>query len=227
MAKGARGGKRGAGGSSYKGKITLSNGESIEFDGELRYGKDDASLTGFYRTTIESWESKRGKNKIEYAYALDDEGIPMGEIRGGKGSVRVPPWYHDGRDSIFTHNHPREQGYLGGTFSDADLYNFATGRNKTFRARAKEGTYSISRKSNFKQNEFKKYVKEVNDKFDKNYSSKMRKLQAEVRAGNLNRENFHKEAGKAFNTSLIELHNDYQAGQKKYGYDYTLERNKA
>lgn len=223
MAKSNRGGKR----SVVKGELQLPNGSKIEFDGDLIFDGDDKALKGKARETIENWEAKRGGNKIEYAYATDKDGNPIGnEIRGSKGSVSVPRSYHESDGGTFTHIHPRGDGMLGGTFSDADLFNFAYRSNKTVRARAKEGTYSISKTDKFDANGFNRMVLIANSNFDKTQRKLSNELSKKYSNNEINYNQYLLGVGKAFNTALVQLHNEYRANQKQYGYKYTLEKNK-
>ena len=227
MAKGSRGGQRGTGGGVAKGELQLPDGSKIEFDGELHFDGDDKTLKGQARKSIESWEAKRRNAKIEYAYSVDGDGNQIdNERRGGKGSVRSSRAMHDTENATFTHNHPRGDGMLGGTFSDADLKNFANFKNKTCRATAKEGTYSISKGANFDQKGFLSMVRESNSKFDTTVNKISREYGNKYRNNEINYNQYLLGVGKAFNTALVQLHNDYRNGQKKYGYTYTLEKYK-
>lgn len=216
----------GGGGASFTGALNLGGDDNnIQFDGTLKYGKNDPGLTGKNRQTIENWEQKRVKSKIEYGFATDGNGDPVGkEIRGGKGSVRVPISYHNQENGAFTHIHPREAGVLGGTFSQADLMNFARGKTTTSRAAAKEGTYSISKGKNFNESGFVKFAYEANSRFEQSARAKIKVAKDRYRSGKIDYNTYLSEHGKAFNTALVELHNDYLSGQKKYGYTYTLEK---
>lgn len=226
MAKDNRGGQRGSGGTA-KGELQLPDGSKIEFDGELHFDGDDKTLKGQARKNIESWENKRGKSKIEYAYAVDADGNPVGnEVRGGKGSVRTPRYYLENNGGTFTHIHPRGDGMLGGTFSEADLFNFANRNTKTSRARAKEGTYSISKNDNFDKVGFTQLVRQANNNFSKNQKTLGDALSKKYRNNEITYNQYLLGVGKAFNTALVQLHEEYRAGQKKYGYTYTLEKNK-
>ena len=209
----------------FTGGITLDSGEHINFDGNLEYGQKDAALTGKNREAIEKWEAKRVKNKIEYAFATDKDGNPVGpEKKGSKGSVWTPHTYHDQPGGAFTHNHPREAGTLGGTFSMADMRNFANGKTTTSRAAAKEGTYSISKGAGFDAAGFKSYCRDANDRFNTGMKDSYKKLNADYKAGKIPYSQYSHEFDKVFNSALVKLHKDYLAGQKKYGYTYTLEK---
>lgn len=215
----------GSGGSS-SGELILPNGSKIEFEGELKFGKKDPTLTKEARKTIEDWEEKRVKNKLEYAYSVMEDGTPVGaEVRGSKGSVRSPLSYSQ-EGATLTHIHPREEGLLGGTFSEADLYAFAKNPSKTTRARAKEGAYSISKNDNFDAQGFKGFVHGANKQFVSIYRTKVRELSNNYKSGKISYNDYAKGNAKAFNTALIELHNIYSSGQKTYGYSYTLEKPK-
>lgn len=222
---GGRGASGGGGGGGATGELVLPNGSKIEFEGTLHYDGDDKALTGAARTAITGWEAKRVKNKVEYAYAVDANGNPIGnEIRGSKGSVRSPVSYHDTPDGTFTHIHPRGDGMLGGTFSSADLRNFAKYRQKTVRAAAKEGTYSISKGKTFDANGFRTFAAKADADFNANYRKRASEVGKQYRAGKISYGDYLKGNAKAFNTSLVELHETLRGGQKKYGYSYTLEK---
>lgn len=213
------------GGKGASGELVLPNGSKIEFEGTLQYGGNDAALTGTARQNVTQWEGKRVKNKVEYAYATDANGNPVGaEIRGSKGSVRVPRRFHENPDGTFTHIHPREDGLLGGTFSQQDLLNFANYSTRTVRAAAKEGTYSISKGKNFDKYGFKNYIGQAQKAFNKSYSDKISRLGKLWRGGKISYDEYLKGNAKAFNTALVELHNAYRKGQNTYGYSYTLEK---
>lgn len=221
---GGRGSSSGGGRGSYSGELALPDGSKIEFDGTLRTGKKDAALSQTQRKAVEDWESKRVKNKVEYAFSVDADGNPVGkEVRGRKDSVRVPRTYHDTDDAVFTHIHPRQDGILGGTFSQADLNNFANYKNKTVRAAAKEGTYSISKSANFDKSGFKAFVEQAEREFDAELGRKSRTRTQAIKEGNLSWADYNKAYAKDFNTALVNLHNKYLSGQKTYGYTYTLE----
>lgn len=223
--RGASSGGRKGGGKTAKGELKLPDGSKIEFDGDLKYGGKDTTLTPEARKSIETWEAKRRKAKIEYAYSVHEDGTPVGnEARGGKGSVRSPASFK-GEGTTFTHNHPRGEGMLGGTFSTADMRNFANNKNKTSRATAKEGTYSISKTGKFDADGFKKYVATTHSKIRGDYESVADKLGKNFTNGKIDYGTYSKQNAKAFNTMLVNLHGAYSKGQKKYGYTYTLEEN--
>lgn len=225
MAKSNRGGKRGAG-LFAKGELVLPDGSKIEFDGELRYDGDDPNVTGAVRQAVTAWEDKRVKGKIEYAYSVDQNGNPIGpEVKGGKKSVGTPRPYYDTPGATFTHIHPRGDGELGGTFSTADLRNFAKYSGTTIRAAAKEGTYSMSKKQGFDKYAFMNYIDQCYRNYNNYIASENAKLVKEYKNGNIKTyDEWVKKAAKSFNTGLVKLHDDYLKGQKKYNYTYTLEK---
>lgn len=225
MAKGNRGGRRGGG--VAKGELTLPDGSKIEFDGELIFGGDDKAVPQAVRKNLDDWENKRYKAKIEYAMSYYPDGTPIGaEMRGGKGSVRTPYSYHATDGATFTHNHPRGDGMLGGTFSNADLYNFTIGGNTTSRATAKEGTYSISKGKNFDAKGFTSYYKNERTKVRQSYESEVNKLGKSYKNSEISYDDYVLKAGKSFNTYLVQQHEVLRKGQKQYGYTYTLEKRK-
>ena len=227
MAKVNRGGRRGMGGGVAKGELTLPDGSKIEFDGDLIFGGLDKTVPQAVRKNLDVWENKRYGNKVEYAMSYYPDGTPIGkEVKGGKGSVKTPLSYHATDGATFTHNHPRGDGMLGGTFSSADLHNFAIGGNTTCRATAKEGTYSISKGKNFDKAGFNGYVAKANIDFITYQREAHSKIQKSYNDGKISYEQAKLQQGKAFNTALVNLHNAYLNGQKQYGYTYTLEKRK-
>ena len=231
MAKGSRGGTNNSGGGitrTASGQLDFPDGTKVEFDGDLNYGKKDSTLSPAVRKEIETWENKRRKNKVEYAYSVNPDGTPIGpEIKGGRGSVRTPYAYHNTPDATFTHIHPRgrgQEGYLGGTFSLADLRNWASKANKTGRAAAKEGTYSISKTKKFDAKGFMAMAKKADADFDSSYNSAVKALNAKYHNRTISAAEWVQGSAKAFNTALIKLHETYRQNQNKYGYEYTLEQ---
>lgn len=245
MAKGNRGGLKAAPKQTPQPKQPTSNtltlgSEKIEYEGDLTYGNDDATLSANVRKTAEAWEKKRASAKIEYGYAVDTNGNPIGkEVRGGKGSVSTPVYYHK-QGATFTHIHPRKAGGLGGTFSPQDISTFGLTGEQTCRAVAKEGTYSISKGQNFHGKSLYKYFKSAEQTADskrkqavKPIETKMKSVEKDFIAGKVNYQQYNaaykqyaKEATKAFNTMLVDLHNALLNGQKQFNYTYTLERRK-
>ena len=225
MAKGSRGGRRGGG--VAKGELTLPNGSKIEFDGDLVFGGLDKAVPEAVRKNLDDWETKRYGNKVEFAMAWNADGTPIGkEAKGGKGSVRTPFAFHHTDNSVFTHNHPRGDGMLGGTFSNADLRNFTIGGNVTGRATAKEGTYSISKTKNFDAKGFTSYYKNERAKVRQNYKNEVDKLGKSYKDSKISYDDYMLGAAKSFNTYLVQQHNVLLKGQKQYGYTYTLEKRK-
>ena len=216
----------GSRGSVAKGSLILPDGSAIEFDGELRFDGNDKAITGSVRAAIESWENKRVKNKIEYARAVDENGNYVGsEAKGSSGSCKIPSIFKESK--VVSHNHPREAGILGGTFSSADLIYFSQSlKGTTMRATSKEGTYSISKGKNFNANGFSKYVSDCQKKFNNTMTEHGKRLKSEYYSNKIDADGYMKGRAKAFNNALISLHNDYRSGQKQYGYTYTLEGKK-
>lgn len=224
MAKGDSGSKKAKGKNSYKNSVSVGN-DTIEYDGTLKYGGLDKSLSAKQRKTIENFENKRYKNKIEYGLTVDGDGNIVGkEHKGGKGSVRSTYAEAMTKDNVFSHNHPRGDGELGGTFSDSDLRNFIMTNRKTTRATAKEGTYSISKTNNFDGSGLRNYYAREDKKAYKKYANKMDSLRDDYYSNRISYNDLDKQAKKAFNTYLVDSHNILLDGQSKYGYTYTLEK---
>jgi len=227
--KGGRGGQGGGGNLTIATSATDQGGNTIDLTGfPLKYGEKDSAVSGAARQNIDKWEAQRVKNRIEYSYMTDPNGDPVGEVKGGKTSVSTPVWMKN-KAKVFTHIHPRDknsQGYLGGTFSEQDLTNWSTRAPniETYRAAAAEGTYSISKGSNFDANGFSSFA---NGEFKKpytDYATYMKGLNNDLHKGNVSWTDYSKMARDAFNKCMVEKHDMLIANQKKYGYKYTLER---
>lgn len=131
-------------------------------------------------------------------------------------------------------------GMLGGTFSTADLNNFANYGVRVYRAAAPEGTYSISKGRNFDSSGLKRYYAAEHAAAQRQYRADVRALgnkYSEVtkayRAGTATRaeadrayKDYQAGAAKAANKWLVANHNALIAGQRQYGYTYSLERRK-
>lgn len=204
--------------------VTDTNGGTIDLsDSPLVYGSHDGAVSGALRTALEGQESKRLSAKVEYAQSFDENGNPTSkEKRGGGGAVKVT--YSQLDSAVLTHNHPRGEGELGGTFSQADIRNFSHFRMNTHRASAKEGTYSISKGSNFDGAGLRRHYADVDRSAYAAYKSRNASLTSSYRSGSITWDQYSAGASKSFNTYLVDLHNGLLSGQQQYGYTYTLER---
>ena len=215
------------GGAFTKTSVTVQSGDEITLDQPLVYGAKDPAISGAVRKAVEAQEQKRLSAKSEYGYMVDKNGNPIGtEVHGGKGSVHMPYGTFQTPGGTFTHNHPRgkgEEGYLGGTFSPADMKTFADNKFWTIRASAAEGTYSMSKTLKFDHAGFKSYVASVDKTANAKCGATIKALNAAVKGGKIKYSEYLKSYRNAFNTFLVDVHNGYLAGQKKYGYTYTLE----
>ena len=197
----------------------------------LRYGSNDKNVSGKARTLIENFEEKRLKGKLEYSFATDPDGNALAETRGGKTSVTTP-FRVKNNAKVFTHIHPRDtsylDGYLGGTFSKADLVNWAYHHQniETYRAAASEGTYSITKGQGFKYLEFSRWAQgEYNQRYV-DYTVEANALKNSYKKGNITYGDYARQVRDAFNHCEVDQHNMLIDNQKKYGYTYTLERRK-
>ena len=221
--------RSGLGSSSNSSTSVLDNdGSRIDLsDSPLRYGNDDSNVQGETKRAVDEFEDKRRESKIEYNRVLDENGNVIAENRGGKSSVKTK--FRDMvRATTFTHNHPREAGTLGGTFSEADLDTFGNTmlfpRMRTMRAAAKEGTYTISRDSAFNGTGFRNYYSQVVKAAQRDYNNRRYDLINSAMSGTISGDEYNRQATKAFNKFLVDLHNGLLSGQKQYGYTYSLER---
>ena len=223
MAKGNRGGRGKTTIGSFKDGANI-NGDIIEFDGDLKLTKNDGSINPVQRAAVDLWEAKRANMKIEYANAFGFQGSEYGELRGGPNGVNLKPYYFANRGSVVTHIHPRGDGGLGGTFSDADIKAWSRGNGNTIRAVAKEGTYSISKGKNFNGSGLYAYVQKQFNSYTKSLQTTKRSLQSKVNSGSMTAKQANKILQKEFNTVLVSMHNDLLNNQSVYGYNYYLEK---
>ena len=223
MAKGNRGGRGKTTVGSYKDGANI-NGEVIEFDGDLKLTKNDSSINKVQRAVLDTWEQKRANMKVEYANAFGFKGSEYGELKGGKNGVNLPPYYFANKGSVTTHIHPRGNGGLGGTFSDADITAWSHGNGTTIRAVAKEGTYSISKGKNFNGYGLRTYVQTQFNLYTRKLNGEKRKLQSKVNNGTMTVTQANKTLQKEFNSVLVAMHNDLLNHQSVYGYNYYLEK---
>lgn len=206
--------------------VKLTNGLTADLsESPLQYGADDPDINGAMRTTMDSYGDKWAKLVTERYVAVNPNGrVIMGEIKGTKNRVNTPVWVISAATAD-VHNHPRDkdQAILGGTFSTDDIWAFANFTNlQTRRVKAAEGTYSITKRGDFDSTGLLKYFTERNRAHQSEYSREFEKIwktSATYEENNAKSE-------KAFNKYLVNLHNDLLAGQKQYGYSYTLERPK-
>ena len=189
----------------------------------LVYGQKDAALTGNARKALEDFENRRYKMKTEYSTFIDANGKVIESNHGNKGSVGATFYARKTADAM-SHNHPREEGVLGGPFSAGDMQNFSNYNQTTYRATAKEGTYSITKGKNFKAEDFKNAVKAHSDSTYLKAKSITDQLAADYHAKKIDYKEYVAKHHKANNAMLVEDHNWFLANQKKYGYTYTLER---
>ena len=143
-------------GSRTKRIITVQGGIKVDLgNNPLVYGDNDPNISNDARKAVEDFENKRPNSKIEFGVVIDNNngGMIGKERRGSNGSVNISIVDIDRKNAIFSHLHPRGDANnqaLGGTFSFKDLRNFAIFDVGTYRAKAAEGTYSISKKWSIK-----------------------------------------------------------------------------
>ena len=154
----------------------------------------DKNIDQETREKLEKFEYKylTQGDGLEWAMTISDNSMPK-FYKGEKKQVKVSV------DDILTHIHPRREGELGGTFSEGDMLLFVDSTEKTMRAVAKEGTYSITKKNNFDDDLYFRYVEAIQ--------------QAKISKPSLNER-------------MVYMHNWLINHQDEYGYFYTLERRK-
>ncbi|MBP5304585.1 MAG: hypothetical protein J6Z02_01935 [Lachnospiraceae bacterium] len=218
-----RGSSKAGGGGKTMSMLTLPSGETIDLtESPLTYGEKDSMVSGKVRDVLESFENNRHLAKVEYNRLIDSEGNIIEENKGGKGSVGASNRARLAAD-IVTHNHPGDPEGLGGTFSDKDLSNMVEFGQTTYRATAKEGTYSISKGKGFQgDNLVKAYKVQQAKTFDaaqKAHDS----LHNDYAWSKISYTEYQSGVWKINNKMLVEDHNWLLANQKTYGYTYTLE----
>lgn len=96
---------------------------------------------------------------------------------------------------------------------------------QTMRAKAAEGTYSISKGKNFNSAGFTKYMNEQT-KANENKKRMTHKSLIEQYNKDRDAKKYNQGIKQAFNDFLVDQHNSLLSGAKTYGYNYTLERKK-
>ena len=209
---------RGGGdGFDKKGVTQLQDGAStIDLtDSPLRYGKNDKALDGPRRAAVEAFESRYVGASVENAATFDADGNITEKRRGGKSSVKTSVAKFNSAET-YSHNHPRQDGVLGGTFSVADLSNFSVFDVTTVRAAAKEGTYSISKNwGSFDSAGFQQYYKSEYSRISREYGATFKGLNKRMTSNQMQYDTYAREFTKAQNKQLVELHNVLIKGQKQ------------
>ena len=226
---GGRGGSGGGGSGRGRGRglmreVVSYTGDTIDLsEFPLSYDNPDPAVKGDVRSKIQEFEGKRLRAKVEYGTVIGSDAEPLGETRGGRGSVKIPiSWLNSGQ--VFSHNHPRQGAELGGTFSLADLQGFSTTNVSTYRATAAEGTYSITKGKNFDGARALAYFNRVDSECRSRYEAAMKAVNASFLRGELTQKQYDERYSKEFNRYLVDSHNQLRAGSKTYGYDYRLEK---
>lgn len=237
---GGRGGGSGFNSGAIARELTAQDGTKLDLsEFPLQYGSPE-TLSYKERAAVDAFEQKRYKNKIEYGTLITVDGLTLIEKKGGSGSVKMPSYLY-AKASVMSHNHPRsgkEVGELGGTFSGQDLVTFGSTNISTMRATALEGTYSITKGPSFDRGGLNSYYRQVSSDLDKVYRANMKPAidayksvesryyakQATYEEVQTAYKAYLQKAHYEFNRELVAQHNALIAGQKQYGYTYTLER---
>ena len=202
-------------------------GGSIELPEPLVFSNVDHGLTQTEEDMLGAFRDRVVKRKTEYATLLTDDGYyATKDIRGSRGQVSVPAaLYRNAK--IFTHTHPQQnEGDIGGTFSDADLDAFVKQRIRVAVAEAGEGRYMISKGKKFDGAGLLSYYRTQHASAWREYNAKTDDLAAMYEAGQMGYSDYLKAHTSETNRYLMRSHNALLAGQKKYGYKYSLGRTK-
>ena len=218
---GGRSGSSGGGGGT---RVYEKSGGYIDLsDNPLMYGNNDEALSGLRREKIVEFEEKYADAKIEHSRVVDKDGNIYSERKGKAGSVEMVKKQGE-TGQTGSHNHPREPGVLGGTFSGADVKIFSQKEYDTLRARAKEGTYSISKKENFNADGLIQYEKKFTEVLKKEYRDNNNRVKQQYKKGEITLVQAIEQQNKNFNSYLVKRHNAFISGKQEYGYNYVLER---
>lgn len=220
------GGRSGSSGGSST-RVYDKNGAYIDLsESPLKYGQKDDTLKGVARAAIEAFENDNNKTRasVEYSRVVDKNGNIVSEDVGEEGNVDMRIRTGE-KGQTGSHTHPKKIGYLGGTFSNEDIENFTTQPEyTTLRARAKEGTYSISKKENFDAKGLMEYKLSERKRLYEQRVKNENELLAKRERKEISVKELKEGIVKEYNKFLVNVHNSLLAGQKKYGYSYTLER---
>jgi len=107
------------------------------------------------------------------------------------------------------------------------LRNFGSSANMmTYRAVAQEGVYSISKASGFDAAGLNRYYTAENSRIMSQVRADSRALVNDYKQGKISYDEAVKKNRELYNKGFVEMHDVLLAGQKQYGYTYTLERRK-
>ena len=105
-------------------------------------------VTSAQQKTLKQVAKRTANLKNEQFRIIDESGNVVLEKHGGKAEVAATVGENRqyGEGSVAIHNHPGGNGEYGGTFSDADLRQFAYGA-RAIQVSAPEGTYTLVNKN--------------------------------------------------------------------------------
>jgi len=222
------GGSRPGSGGGVRTSVTVQSGTTADLsDNPLRYSADSTPLSAGQRAAVEAQEKRRLSAKIEFVAVYDANGEQIGaECRGGRGSCSMPERMLNTDGSVLTHNHPcgkGKEGILGGSFSEDDIDMFITSNVRTIRASAAEGTYSMTKGAGFDGKGLMSYIKSVDSDAADKHGQRCKSLTDSYESGRISGADYDVGYTKSLNAYLVDMHNAFLSGQKKYGYTYGLE----
>lgn len=137
--------------------------------------------------------------------------------------------------------HPGSDGKLGGTFSVGEINNYILFGQGVYSVTAPEGIYSFEETPKFDANGLQEYYRKASKTARIKYENaanlahldymEARTAYADGEITKAQLESARRKAKaaerKAYNTMLVEQHNALRAGQRKYGYSYSLEKRRS
>lgn len=199
------------------------NGNIIDLSNiPLYYGEKD-KLNDKMRRSFNNFENKYYQSPIEYGRLITLNGKILQEAKGDATKVQTKTKYWL-KAAGFSHIHPREQGVLGGTFSTGDMIPFVKYGIKTIRASTKEGTYSFTKKTGFKNSDFKKYYESKCLSAQTTFSGRIFLINKAYKKGEIDSLTYQERYNYYINEMFVEMHNALIEGQNEFKYYYTLER---
>ena len=204
--------------------LTVGNDTVDLTNSPLVYGGKDPALTAASRAVVEAFEKKYAAASIEHLHISKDDGTVVLVKSGSSGQVSVSG-YSLNKGNVVSHNHPASAGCIGGTFSPDDVGTFGTSPNiHTIRATSKEGTYSMTKGTNFHGRSLMSALKKTVTAENAAHNQRCQKYVNDYKAGKMTRAQAQKHIDADFNIFLVNMHNFFLANQNKYDYTYTLEK---
>jgi hypothetical protein len=216
-------------------KLIGADKKPIELDVPLQYG----GISGLSSGAIDRIAPLEKSTMGEWQMVFNEDGIITDFIKGKK--ITDAQFAAMRNADVRSIKHTAKAGALGGTFSAGEINNFGEFNNQVLRAAAKEGTYCISKGKGFNAAGLKAYYAKACADAEKKYNTAVRKAfwkSIDVEIAHKEGRATHAEVArarralkdaerKAYNSMLVEQHNALRAGQKRFGYTYSLEKRRS